>query len=119
MAKIYNGVGTRVARMPELNPAIGMAAKSVASKARAMAAVDADTGDFAGSISAEPYRHHRDTNDWAVVMQDEGASFIEAGHISQSGTYVPGKMTGWRAAGGVYVPSGAPSGGGKRSGSRG
>lgn len=86
MAIVYANTNKRIAKMAGLQPVIQSAAEGIKAKAAANAARHVDTGNYLGSLSIVKRGIDRE-----VVADDPASTIIELGHLTKSGTWVPGQ----------------------------
>lgn len=98
MATVHRGAGTRVAKLPGIQPLLDAAAVKIKSAAAAnvSASSGASTGAYASSLEIRKVRGKKGVMDRLVVANDPGAVHIEYGHLEggEGGhpTWVPGKF---------------------------
>lgn len=98
MAQVYKGAGTKVAKLPGIQPLLDKAAARI--KAAAVSNISStsagSTGAYASSLEVRKVRGKKGVMDRLVVANDSGAIHIEYGHLEggQGGspTWVPGKF---------------------------
>ena len=105
MAKVYKGAGTKVARLPGIQPELDVAAMKVMLRAKAEAAASIRTGHYESSFEIKRVPGKRGVTDRLVVNNDEGSVAIEYGHVTPAsrrspGRFVPGKFILTRAVNG-------------------
>ena len=105
MAQVFKGAGTKIAKLPGIQPELDAAAAKI--KARAAAAIASSaqnpTGSYAASLKVIPARGRNGVRDRLVVADDPAAVHIEYGHLARGangGTWVPGEFPLTRAVGG-------------------
>lgn len=95
MAEITKGLGTKIAKMPGLQPVLQAVASEVLARAIANAGAHADTSAYVSSLHVIPARGRNGVMDRLVVADDPAAVHIEYGHVAPSekgGTWVPGQF---------------------------
>lgn len=100
MAQVYNGSGTKVAKLPGVQPALDTAAAKVLSTAKSLAAGHVDTGAYVGSLGVEKTPGKKGVVDRLVYSDDPAAAHIEYGYITRGRPprYVQGQFILTRAA---------------------
>lgn len=91
MARIHPGAGTKIAKLPGVQPELDAAAGAILSRAKANAAGRADSGAYARSLGVKATPGRKGVKDRVVYTTDPGAVPIEFGHISEGGKWVPGQ----------------------------
>lgn len=91
MAQVYKGAGTKVAKLPGIQPELDKAARTILNRAKGLAARRADSGRYLRSLNAVTVPGKKGVKDRLVYSSDPGAIPIEFGHISRSGKWVPGQ----------------------------
>lgn len=104
MAKVHKGAGTKVAKLPEVQPHLDAAANLIRTRAAARAAGSMRTGAYSRAFKVRKVRGKKGVID-RLVENDHPDSFaIEHGHWSDSDknpTWVPGRRDLWNAIGGA------------------
>ena len=100
MAQVYKGIGTKIAKMPGVQPALDTAAATVLARAKTLAAGHVDTGAYAESLGVEKTPGKKGVVDRLVYSDDPAAAHIEYGHITRGPRprYVPGQFILTKAA---------------------
>ena len=100
MAQVYNGAGTKVAKLPGVQPALDAAAAKVLANAKTLAAGHVDTGAYVESLGVEKTPGKKGVTDRLVYSDDPAAAHIEYGYISRGKPprYVPGQFILTKAA---------------------
>ncbi|GAA1051373.1 DUF5403 family protein [Arthrobacter russicus] len=83
MANVYRGLGTQVAKMPELQPSLDAAALKVLALVTAQAGQHAKTGDYVRGLKIENVRGKKGVRDRLVVATDPNSISIELGHLTR------------------------------------
>lgn len=91
MAQVFAGVGTKLAKLPGLQPELDKAAGSILNRAKAHAAGRTDSGAYMSSLKVKAVPGKKGVKDREVYSDDPGAIPIEFGHISEGGKWVPGQ----------------------------
>lgn len=97
MSKVYKGTGTKVAKLPGVQPELDVAAMKVMLRAKAEAAQSAKTHHYESSFEIKRVKGPKGVTDRLVVNNDEGSLAIEYGHMTPAsktspGRFVPGKF---------------------------
>lgn len=98
MAQVFKGAGTKVAKLPGIQPLLDkQAARIKAAAASNISSSSArSTGAYASSLEVRKVRGKKGVMDRLVVANDPGAIHIEYGHLEggEDGapTWVPGKF---------------------------
>ena len=98
MAQVFKGAGTKVAKLPGIQPLLDKAATRI--KAAAASNISSSsagsTGAYASNLEVRKVRGKKGVMDRLVVANDPGALSIEYGHLQGdpggSPTWVPGKF---------------------------
>lgn len=91
MAQVFAGAGTKVAKLPGVQPELDKAARSILNRAKGLAARRADSGAYLRSLNAMAVPGKKGVTDRIVYSSDPGSIPIEFGHVSKSGQWVPGQ----------------------------
>lgn len=83
MAEVYKGTGTKVAKMPGIQPHLDAAAAVVAARAKAIAAEYTDTGAYGRSIGVESVPGKKGVVDREVFADDPAAIPLEFGYVTR------------------------------------
>lgn len=104
MAQVYKGAGTKVAKLPGIQPLLDTAAAGILTRAQAQAAGHVETGRYLESLEVIPTRGKRGVIDRLVIAKDPASAIIEYGHLETGkgggATWVPGQFILTRAIGG-------------------
>lgn len=103
MAKVYKGVGTKLARLVGESSAMDIAAEKVKARAVANAATHHKTGAYSDNFHTGRVRGKRGVTDREVYNDHPAAAAIEFGHFAENrdgtlGRYVPGQFNLIRAS---------------------
>lgn len=95
MAVVYKAAGTRVAKLPGLQPVLQAEALAILATAKALAASHTDTGAYSASLTVKSVPGRKGVRDRLVVANDKAAIHIEYGHlrVQENGkpVWVPGQ----------------------------
>lgn len=94
MAEVYKGTGTKIARLPGIQPELDKAAAAILARAKAGAAARANTTRYLNSLKTGTTPGRSGVVDREVYSDDPGAVAIEFGHLSRGkhgATWVPGQ----------------------------
>lgn len=94
MAKVYGGTGTKIAKLPGVQPELDSAASSILARAKAGASQHVATTHYLQSLKTRPVPGKRGVVDREVYSDDPGAVAIEFGHLAagkHGATWVPGQ----------------------------
>lgn len=94
MATVYGGTGTKIAKLPGVQPELDKAAAVILSRAKAAASRHADTTHYLRSLKSGTTPGKRGVMDREVYSDDPGAIAIEFGHLAagkHGATWVPGQ----------------------------
>lgn len=94
MASVHKGAGTKIARLPGLQPELDKAARAILVRAQGAAATREDSGAYLRSLGIQAVPGKRGVVDRLVYADDPGAVAIEFGHLAQGkrgATWVPGQ----------------------------
>lgn len=102
MAQVFKGAGTKVAKLPGIQPLLDAAASAILARAAANAAAHMDTGSYASSLRVHTVPGKKGVMDRLVVAEDPAAVHIEYGHLSGGKTpqWVPGQFILTKSIGG-------------------
>lgn len=93
MAKVYDGTGVKIARLPGIQTELDSAAAEILARAKAGAARHADTKHYLKSLKMGTISGPRGVVDREVYSDDPAAIAIEFGHLARGkhgATKVPG-----------------------------
>lgn len=91
MATVYKGVGTKIARLPGVQPVLQTAADEIRAKAVALAGGHTDTGAYVSSLTVKTVPGKKGVRDRLIIADDPASTPIEFGHLTKSGTWVEGQ----------------------------
>lgn len=91
MAEVYKGAGTKIAKLPGLQPVLQSAAEEIRGKAVALAAGHTDTGAYVSSLKVKTVPGRSGVRDRLVIADDPASTPIEFGHLTRSGRWVEGQ----------------------------
>lgn len=94
MAKVYKGVGVKLARLPGVQPELDKAAAVILSRAKGLAAQHAKSTRYLNSLKTASVPGKSGVIDRMVYSDDPGAVAIEFGHLAtgkHGATWVPGQ----------------------------
>ena len=94
MAQIFKNAGTKIARLPGVQPTLDAAAAKILANATALASAHIKTTSYVNSLKVQPARGRSGVMDRLVIATDPAAVHIEYGHLQRSktgGTWVPGQ----------------------------
>ena len=92
MAQVFKGAGTKIAKLPGVQPVLDTAAAGVLARATANASAHVDTGEYLSKLHVQPVRGKKGVRDRLVVAGHPAAISIEYGHLSRNrSTFVPGQ----------------------------
>ena len=91
MAEVYKGVGTKLAKLPGLQPVLQDTAEDIKAKAVALASGHRDTGAYASSLKVQSVPGKKGVTDRLVIADDPASVPIEFGHLTKSGKWVEGQ----------------------------
>lgn len=106
MATVFKSAGTRVAKLPGIQPLLDSVALGIKGRAAANISGSSEhaSGAYASSLEVRSVPGRKGVRDRLVVANDEAAVHIEYGHLAGgeggSPTWVPGKYPLTRAIGG-------------------
>lgn len=102
MAKVFKGTGTKVAKLPGIQPSLDGAARDVLNRAKALASRRRDTGMYMRSLFAVPTRGEKGVIDRLVIAGDPAALPIEFGALvgEEDPKFIPGQFIMTRAGSG-------------------
>lgn len=93
MATVFKGVGTKIARLPGVQPELDKAAAKILARAKAGASQHVRSGHYLNSLKIKTVRGKGGVIDREVYSDDPGAVAIEYGHLTDGKngpTWVPG-----------------------------
>lgn len=91
MAQVYKGAGTKIAKLPGVQPVLQAAAEELKAKAAALAAEHVETGAYASSLEVRTVPGKKGVKDRLVIADDPASAIIEFGHLTKKGTWVEGQ----------------------------
>ena len=94
MAEVFKGAGTKIARLPGVQPELDKAAATVLARAKGLAAQRAKSTRYLNSLKSRPTPGKSGVVDREVYSDDPGAIAIEFGHLAtgkKGATWVPGQ----------------------------
>lgn len=93
MATVYAGTGTKIARLPGIQPELDKAAAQVLARAKGLASQHVKSAAYMNSLQMGTTPGAAGVIDREVYSDDPGAVAIEFGHLARGkggGTWVPG-----------------------------
>ncbi len=102
MATVYSGVGTKMAKLPGVQPLLEEGAQKIKAKAEANAAAHRKTGRYSGAFRVRAVPGKKGVVDRIVENTHPAANAIEFGHRAvgrdgEPGRFVPGQFNLTRA----------------------
>lgn len=91
MATVFKGVGTKLAKLPGIQPELDTAAAAILARAQSHASSRSDSGAYMSSLGVGVVAGKKGVKDREVYSDDPGAIPIEFGHISAAEKWVPGQ----------------------------
>lgn len=91
MADVYGGTGVKIARLPGVQPELEAAAQKILARARGGASPHVETGHYISSLGVRSIPGKSGVIDREVYNDDQAAVFIEYGHATRDGGWVPGQ----------------------------
>lgn len=94
MAEVFKGAGTKIARLPGVQPELDKAAAVILGRAKGLAAQRANTSHYLNSLKVGTTPGKSGVVDREVYSDDPGAVAIEFGHLAagkNGATWVPGQ----------------------------
>lgn len=104
MAQVYKGAGTKVAKLPGIQPELDKAAAAILARAKSRAASHVDTGGYLSSLQVRSVPGRKGVRDRLVESTHPASVAIEFGHLNytkKGAVFVPGQ----------YILKGAIKGG--------
>lgn len=104
MAKVFDGTGIKLAKLPGVQAEVDKAAAAILSRAKARAATHVDTGDYLDSLQVRNVKGRKGVRDRLVESTHPASVAIEFGHLNytkKGAVFVPGQ----------YILKGAIKGG--------
>lgn len=96
MALVFKGAGTKVAKLPGIQPLLQAEAVAIMAAAKALASAHKDTGAYSASLQIKTVPGRKGVKDRLVLANDKAAVHIEYGHLQvpKSGkpVWVPGQF---------------------------
>lgn len=105
MAEVYKGAGTKIAKLPGVQPVLQSAAESIKAKAEANASVHHRTGEYSSAFEVKSVPGKNGVRDRLVENTHPASAIIEYGHFAEKmdgslGEWVPGQFNLTRAVNG-------------------
>ena len=105
MAEVYTGAGTKIAKLPGLQPVLPSTAESIKVKAEANAGAHRRTGKYSSAFEVKSVPGKKGVRDRLVENTHPASAIIEYGHFAEKkdgslGEWVPGQFNLTRAVNG-------------------
>lgn len=105
MATVYKGAGTKIAKLPGVQPVLQEAAVEIKTKAETNAAVHKRTGRYSSAFEVRTVPGEKGVKDRLVENTHSASAVIEYGHFAKKrdgskGEWVPGQFNLTRAVSG-------------------
>lgn len=104
MAQVFDGAGTKVAKLPGIQPELDKVASEILARAKARATPHVDEGDYLASLQVRSVPGRKGVRDRLVESTHPASVAIEFGHLNytkKGAVFVPGQ----------YILKGAIKGG--------
>lgn len=98
MAWVDPQAGTKIARMPGVQPLLDAGAEVIRAKAEANAKQHFRTGRYSGAFEVRKVPGQKGVVDRVVENTHHAANAIEFGHFAENGRFIPGQFNLTRAA---------------------